>query len=105
MEGSILAAVIFGVFCGIPFIALGYLIGVKQKRNLLASWSDLSYSDPELVGKIMGASVFFMGLLILASSAGFIMNLLSVMQGGLILCFSVVSPLLAALYVNVMYSK
>ena len=105
MEGSILAAVLFGLFCGIPFMVLGYLIGVKQKRNFLASWDDSSYSDPELVGKVMGASVFFMGLLIFASSAAFVLDLLSIMQGGIILCLSVVSPLLAALYANVCFSK
>ena len=105
MEGSILAAALFGLFCGIPFMVLGYLIGVKQKRNFLASWDDSSYSDPELVGKVMGASVFFMGLLFFASSAAFILNLLSIMQGGIVLCFSVVIPLLAALYTNVCLSK
>lgn len=54
MDNPTLAAVIFGLFCGIPFMVLGYLIGIKQKRSLLSSWDDLSYSEPQLVGKIMG---------------------------------------------------
>ncbi|WP_027671650.1 hypothetical protein [Rheinheimera baltica] len=105
MEGSVLAAALFGLFCGIPFMVMGYLIGVKQKRNLLASWDDSSYSDPVLVGKIMGASVFIMGLLIFASCVGVITNLLSMIHAGVILCLSAVTPLLAALYVNVMHEQ
>ncbi len=105
MDGAILAAVILGVFCGIPCMALGYLIMVKQKRNLLASWDDMSYTDPKLVGTIMGASVFIMGLLILMSSAGFIVNFLSMLEAILIMSFSVVTPLVAALYVNIKHTK
>lgn len=37
MEDSLLVAVVVGLFCGIPLMVLGYLVGIKQKRNLLSS--------------------------------------------------------------------
>lgn len=105
MEDSLLVAAIVGLFCGIPLMVLGYLVGIKQKRNLLSSWDDMSYSDPKLVGFIMGTSVFTTGLLILLASVAFILNILSMLQALLVISSSVVIPLFAALYVNVKHTR
>jgi len=105
MEDSLLVAAIIGLFCGIPLMVLGYLVGIKQKRNLLSSWDDMSYSDPKLVGFIMGTSVFITGLLILLASVAFILNILSMLQALLVISSSVVIPLFAALYVNVKHTR
>ncbi|MCC5451909.1 hypothetical protein LMJ53_09260 [Rheinheimera sp. UJ51] len=105
MEDSLLVAAIVGLFCGIPLMVLGYLVGIKQKRNLLSSWDDMSYSDPKLVGFIMGTSVFITGLLILLASVAFILNILSMLQALLVISSSVVIPLFAALYVNVKHTR
>ena len=105
MDDSLVVAAIVGLFCGIPLMVLGYLVGIKQKRNLLSSWDDMAYSDPNLVGFIMGISVLVTGLLIFLASVAFIFNFLSMLQAILIMSSSVVIPLFAALYVNVKHTK
>lgn len=105
MEDSLLVAAIVGLFCGIPLMVLGYLVGIKQKRNLLSSWDDMSFSDPKLVGFIMGTSVFITGLLILLASVAFIFNFLSMLQAIIIMSSSVAITLFSALYVNVKHTK
>lgn len=105
MDDSLMVATIVGVFCGIPLMILGYLVAVKQKRNLLSSWDDMAYRDAKLVGLIMGSSVFTTGLLILMASAAFSLSFLSLLQALLVMSVSVVIPLLAALYVNIKHTK
>jgi len=105
MEDSLIVAGIVGLFCGIPLMVLGYLVGINQKRNLLSSWDNMAYDDPNLVGFIMGISVFITGLLILVASVAFIFNYLSMLQAILIMSSAVAIPLLAALYVNVKHIK
>jgi len=105
MEDSLLSAVLVGGLAGIPLMILGYLIGVKQKRHLLASWDDTSYRDPKIVGCIMGVSVLLTGFLILSSSIGLMLHYLSLGQALWAVSSAVVLPLLAGLYVNLKYAK
>jgi len=105
MEDSVVAAAIVGLFCGIPLMVFGYLIGIKHKRNLLSSWDDKSYNDPKLVGFIMGLSVFITGLLISMTAVGLVLNYISMLQALLVSGTSVVIPLVAALCVNLKHAK
>lgn len=105
MEDSVVAAAIVSLFCGIPLMVFGYLIGIKHKRNLLSSWDDKSYSDPKLVGLIMGTSVFITGLIISITAAGLILNFIAMLQALLVSGASIVIPLVAGLYVNVKHAK
>ena len=105
MDDTFWIALTFAMLCGLPCVILGFMIGVKQKRSLLASWDDSSFSDPVFVGRIMGASSFITGSLIILSCTGVAMKLVSMSFAGVAFCVSVATPLLAGLYVNVMYTK
>ncbi|RHW76488.1 hypothetical protein [Colwellia sp. RSH04] len=98
-------AIIFTVFCGIPCMVIGYMIGMKQKRSLLSSWDDDSFSDPEQVGRIMGGSLFLMGLILLVFSIGVIVSLITIPEACIALCVSISLPFIAGLLSNLKYGK
>lgn len=48
----------------LPCIILGYLIAVKQMRNLIAGWDESKISNPEKFARWIGFSVLMLGVLI-----------------------------------------
>lgn len=48
----------------LPCIVLGYLIAVKQKRELIAGWDKSKVFNPKAFATLIGYSVLFLGIAI-----------------------------------------
>jgi hypothetical protein len=64
MSGQIFGIFIMILLGALPCIVLGYLVAVKQKRNLIAGWDESKISHPEAYAKWIGYSVLVLGVLI-----------------------------------------
>ncbi|MBD3586077.1 hypothetical protein HHX48_10035 [Salinimonas sp. HHU 13199] len=64
MDDLLLGCLIMLFAGSLPCIVVGYLIAVKQKRNLIAGWDESKISQPEAFAKWLGYSVLLLGVLI-----------------------------------------
>jgi len=48
----------------LPCIVLGYLIAVKQKRELIAGWDESKVPNPKAFANLIGYSILSLGILI-----------------------------------------
>lgn len=58
------------ILVSLPAIILGYLIAVKQKRQLMPGWDDSTTDNPEAFARLIGGGVLFMGMLIAFIATG-----------------------------------
>lgn len=104
MDNTFLISIVFIVTCAFPCIVIGYLVAIKQKRNLIAGWDDALVSNPKLVAQIIGHSVTVLGIIIGISVISVAAGYLTFTQAGVAVCFGIALPLLASLYTTIRYS-
>jgi hypothetical protein len=64
MNDDTLTLVIMVLGCALPLIICGYLVAVKQMRNLISGWDETKYSDPKAFGNAIGYSCIRLGIFI-----------------------------------------
>ena len=86
-----------------PCAFLGYLIGVKQIRGLIAGWDESKISSPETFAKLIGYSLIVTGVGI-GILALFVLRQ-AISEDSLVILLLLLSalPVIAAIYGNIRY--
>lgn len=64
MNEDILTLVIMILGCALPLIICGYLVAVKEMRNLISGWDETKCSHPKAFGRAIGYSCMRLGIFI-----------------------------------------
>ena len=64
MDELIFGTAIMIIGGSLPCVLIGYLIAVKQRRNLIAGWDESKVSNPEAYAKLLGYGALLLGILI-----------------------------------------
>ena len=64
MDGIRTASTIILLAAVLPSFILGYLVAIKQKRNLIAGWNEQKVKNPEAFARSIGYSLIMMGAIL-----------------------------------------
>lgn len=94
------------IFLGaLPCIFLWYLIAVKQKRELIAGWNESKVSNPNAYAKLVGYSVFILGILIGITGMAWFVGLLNEIQMVVVIFIISLIPIPYLLIANSKYAN
>ena len=77
MDEYTLTALFMVVVGSLPCAVFGYLIAVKQKRDLISGWDESKVRDPESFGLMVGWSLVVMSVLLAGVAAAWANKALS----------------------------
>lgn len=88
-DGNNIVMLLFGA---LPCITLGYLIAIKQKRQLIAGWDASQISNPAAFARLVGGSTLFLGLALALISIAEGIQIISDVQTAILLLIGVTVP-------------
>ena len=98
MSGKEIAAMIIVLTGIMPCGVLGYLVAVKQKRNLIAGWDESKVSNPQAFAAVVGWSLIALACALMAVTTYWATGSLSEAEFGALLVAVSFIPLVGIVY-------
>lgn len=89
----------------LPCIVLGYLIAVKQKRELIAGWDESKVSNPKAFARLIGYSVLSLGILIAVIGGAWHLKLIGEIEMTIYLVIASLLPIPCVVIANKKFAK
>ena len=105
MDVTFISIFLSASLISISCFVIAYLIVVKQKRNLINSWDDSAFSNPQKAAQIIGVSIVILGISVLLSAIAWGASLISFVSALFIAGLSVSLPLIGEFIAELMYSN
>lgn len=68
MDEFTVEAIFIVLFAVLPCAIMGFLIAFKGRRNLISGYCESNFSNPEAFGRVVGASLILLALVLLLLS-------------------------------------